>query len=789
MDKIDPEFLAAMESPAEDAMEPVRTEFLARIEQNDPKRYRLKIKNLMSRFGYTADHRVRQASLESVEEQLLGWGISCSFPGERSAHEWVVLSKTDGAPKQPPPSLPADKARSRVMGVPRQPLGLGLVFDETADARAADTLAEQLMDHVWACRSVCLVIDGDDSDVGFAAAILGALMRRRSLCIGKEGIGIQVSVMPEILSLATLARLVSDGESAEYTPAIFPGAVILVRAANDLRSEKQLALLRDAIFPHTYRVRRNANVDITALASWAATLAGMPAQAPALERRHGEGRPDVAALVTAASQLRDNASELASRRVVGRKFSAGFESSEHMALKASLFRYLELIHGAEAVTVESRADTAEVDQDPTQKTKAHRADLRVEGRIWVEIETLRWRAARMRDGFFELERTMVQRATAAKAGQELWLIVPSDVAALASARLEAIAANLRTQRSDLTVRWGYVDLEHDVPVFLQCPPAEAARAPTLARSWRERKQSPVHKLNWGDVAGYDSVKQLIEEDLVDPLKNPGKYREHGLTSASGLLLYGLPGCGKSLIGRVLASDAGLTCRVVLPSDLTSMWLGGSVEKVRSVFDWALEQEDGCLLVLDELDAVAPVRSERNMHTDEKRAVNELLVQLDRIASKPIMVVATTNYVNGIDSAVRRSGRFDVKVPVFPPTVEDRKAIFSHYIRRLSRFELADALGAVDRLAAKTPLFAPCDIEAVVNIAARRAVRAASGREPLLTESDLGVLIDGHRRSISEDAARSWLVEAKQELGATQARRLAELETEVSSAYPSKSKGA
>jgi len=291
-------------------------------------------------------------------------------------------------------------------------------------------------------------------------------------------------------------------------------------------------------------------------------------------------------------------------------------------------------------------------------------------------------------------------------------------------------------------------------------------------------------LGWGSIAGYEAVKRLLTEDVLDPLKNPEKYRAHGLTSANGLLLYGLPGCGKSLIGRVLAREVGLGCKVVLPSDLTSMWVGEGVGKIRDIFDWALDQEDGCLLVLDELDAVAPARSESNMHTNEKRQVNELLVQLDRVAKKPVIVVGTTNYVCGIDSAIRRSGRFDVKLPVYPPNRDDRKAIFGHYVSNLKNFDTDDVLGGLDALADRTPLFAPADIEAVVNLAARRAVRAGGdGTKPRLTALALRGITDAHQRSIRREAAIDWVREARQELGAAEASRLDALTREISAAYP------
>lgn len=223
-------------------------------------------------------------------------------------------------------------------------------------------------------------------------------------------------------------------------------------------------------------------------------------------------------------------------------------------------------------------------------------------------------------------------------------------------------------------RLGFVDSPESQADFLNltAPPHADIRVKGVA--WREAREPIVEKaLGWSDIAGYADLKARLKSDLLAPLIEPDRYKSFGIGAPNGLLLYGLPGCGKSLIGRVLLGLAGLTCRRLVPSDLTSMWLGQGVERLREVFTWALKQAPS-MLIIDELDGVAPQRSEIDMHTDEKRQVNELLAQLDRLSGRSIVVVATTNYARGIDPAVRRSGRFDLKIPVFPPTRRSRAAI-------------------------------------------------------------------------------------------------------------------
>ena len=154
-----------------------------------------------------------------------------------------------------------------------------------------------------------------------------------------------------------------------------------------------------------------------------------------------------------------------------------------------------------------------------------------------------------------------------------------------------------------------------------------------------------------------------------------------------------------------------------------------------------------------------------MHSDEKRQVNELLTQLDRISNKGVVVVATTNYVRGIDTAVQRSGRFDLKVAVcvFPPNKTDRAAIFKFYLQILRQFTGITDGGTeefLEELAEISPLFSPADIKAAVHSAARRGVRDPEGL--ILTEQMMRESVLGQMRSIGVEMAQDWLNQVAQE---------------------------
>jgi AAA+ superfamily predicted ATPase len=403
------------------------------------------------------------------------------------------------------------------------------------------------------------------------------------------------------------------------------------------------------------------------------------------------------------------------------------------------------------------------------------------GKFWVEVETFRGACADGSNPFFAVETKLRRKLELLSDGEEMWLLVPNDVALLGTRQLRAVACNLSV--GGRTVRAGFLDLNQQCPVFLDTNvPAPAAPARVSGASWRTmgRRDQEV-SVRWTDVAGYENLKARVMADVLDPIRYPDKYSRYDISPPNSLLLYGLQGCGKSLVGRVLAGEAEVLCRRICPSDVTSMWLGEGVAKIRALFDWAIKQP-ACLIVLDEIDAVAPVRREHDMHTDEKRQVNELLAQLDRIARHNVSVVGTTNYLSGIDPAIRRSGRFDVKIPVFPPTLGDRREIFQHYLRYKRRSEIRGTSDVdIDALAQRTALYVPADIENIVNTALRRAVLDSDAeRVPQISTDALLKMISETQRSVSRTGASQWIREVREESGGSE--ELEWLEREVQTVF-------
>lgn len=781
-----------------DHMEILRKKIFDEIDNSKKEKWTIKIKTLMSEFGFNAVQRVRQSSFLAILDMLNQWGIAYSYNGV-SANDYITLSRLGSVSSQSQikttilkPAIESDYSID--VTTP-----LSLLFQE--GQKLSDDLTKlfafDIQNAIWSFQPVSLLIEAEDEFFSFACGFLSALMRRRALMV-RHGVMIgRAPLAPEIVTIEHLKRHLG------LTPDInfqieFPqsGAVYIMRDnQDDFDDDELIALVRECFIPHTYRIKAKY-----ATTSGEISQGAKAVDAPVFERiiewmsgftgtfRLSLPSPgqkiDLASLLAEASQTRDALLEHQSMRKIDSEFRAGFESTEHMAIKIALLNCLRERYPDKKIHVEEVFDPHKedsfADQDAVDFSRRDKPDIRVEDDLWIEVETMRALSLRGSNPFLVLESKLRQKLANMSKFQEIWLMVPNDIVMLASEQLSALTRNLNSVLGSTKMRCGFVDILMERPVFLNQSEIPTREVRLTGLPWRPDGVPPEISRTWDDIAGYSDLKERLREDLLDPLLYPEKYSKHGLLAANGLLLYGLPGCGKSLIGRILAGETGLLCRLVIPSDMTSMWLGEGVMKIRYLFDWALKQSP-CLLVIDELDAVAPQRRETDMHTDEKRQVNELLAQLDRISGKGVIVVATTNYVRGIDSAIQRSGRFDIKMPVFPPDINDRAKIFEYYLSspRLIGFRNQQEIDIM-KLSEEAILFTPADIKNVVQKAARRAIRESNSNEPSISTECIHNAILVHTRSIQCEMADKWITETVEELG-TNDKRIEWLRKEIEDA--------
>ncbi len=233
-----------------------------------------------------------------------------------------------------------------------------------------------------------------------------------------------------------------------------------------------------------------------------------------------------------------------------------------------------------------------------------------------------------------------------------------------------------------------------------------------------------------DVAGYAGVKQEIGE-VVEFLKDPGRFRSIGARIPKGILLVGPPGTGKTLFARAIAGEAGVPFITITGSEFMEMFVGVGAARVRDLFDTARQQKPSIIFV-DELDAIGRKRGTGlgGGHDEREQTLNQLLAEMDGFeAAEGIIVLAATNRPDILDPALLRAGRFDRQVVVPLPTLEERLAILNIYCRNKRVSPDAD----LDPLARGTPGMSGADLENLVNEAALIAVRRGSHE---ITEADL-----------------------------------------------------
>lgn len=262
---------------------------------------------------------------------------------------------------------------------------------------------------------------------------------------------------------------------------------------------------------------------------------------------------------------------------------------------------------------------------------------------------------------------------------------------------------------------------------------------------------PIAKKNkkgkgFAAIAGMQDLKNQLKNDVIDVIENPEEYKKHNIGIPNGILLYGPPGCGKTFFAERFAEEANYHFIKVASSDIASIYIHGSQEKIGELFNEARKNAPA-ILYFDELDAMIPKRDNLN-NASQSGEVNEFLTQLDNIGESGVFVVGSTNKPDSIDIAALRAGRIEQLYYVSPPDFEARKGIFKLYLKDRSR----DVGLKYNELAEMTEDYVSSDIKLIIDKTSRKAInekKKGNREESKITMNDLKFIIKSQKPTVKK----------------------------------------
>lgn len=278
------------------------------------------------------------------------------------------------------------------------------------------------------------------------------------------------------------------------------------------------------------------------------------------------------------------------------------------------------------------------------------------------------------------------------------------------------------------------------------------QAMSFGRSRAKRITDNSARVTFDDVAGVNEAKQELME-VVDFLKNPKKYALLGAKIPKGVLLLGPPGCGKTLLARAVAGEAGVPFFHISGSDFVEMFVGVGASRVRDLFEQAKAHKP-CIIFIDEIDAVGRQRfaGVGGGHDEREQTLNQLLVEMDGFeANSGVILIAATNRPDVLDPALLRPGRFDRRITVDHADLKGREAILKVHIQGKPIEDDVE----LEVLARRTPGFSGADLANMLNEAALLAARES---QTAITMADMENAID---RVIAGPERKSRLISDKE----------------------------
>jgi hypothetical protein len=263
------------------------------------------------------------------------------------------------------------------------------------------------------------------------------------------------------------------------------------------------------------------------------------------------------------------------------------------------------------------------------------------------------------------------------------------------------------------------------------------------------------------VAGYREEIAFFEKIIKLQKRKIG-------SGINGILMFGLPGCGKTYLARAFAEESERTFYYISPSDIVSKWIGESQQNLKNLFTEAKKHAPS-IIFIDEIDSIGFSRREEQAHTEQKSTINQLLIEINDLPKdSEVLVIAATNNISRLDAALIRSGRFDIKMAVSPPSEEERRELFSFYLRQLKKEFNTMQLNCfeprpedLDLLASASFHFTPADIETVIK---KFRLNLLTDEKPVIGIVELLEMVEGLRKSgfltLTENEVKKFLEECR-----------------------------
>ena len=248
------------------------------------------------------------------------------------------------------------------------------------------------------------------------------------------------------------------------------------------------------------------------------------------------------------------------------------------------------------------------------------------------------------------------------------------------------------------------------------------------------------KIWWHDVGGLDEIKKSLTDNLIIAIKEPNKFTKMGVKPPKGALLYGPPGCGKTLLARAVATETGANMILVRGPEIISKWMGESEKAVREIFRKA-KASSPCVVIFDELDALAKIKSREG--SAGETILSQLLTEIEEGISSRVAVIGITNRPDIIDNSLLRTGRLDLVLYVSPPDEKGRLEIIKILTKKMP---LSNDV-KLQEIAIATQSYTGADLAALCREAAVHAMRNNS---PKISSHDFATSLKQVKPSISKE---------------------------------------